>query len=245
MKGSEISHVGLLAHSTEGAALSFLTFTGEGGKRLGEFGHPQITLDCAPLAASMPHYDSGNLLAVRAIMTDSIARLANAGADFFFCPDNTVHQALELGEPDFAIPGLHIAEVVANAAVLSGFHKVGILGTRYLMQSRVYPDACERRNLAWQVPSQENQQVVHDVIFGELLDGIVRPESGLKIASIMDEFVQDGCDVIALVCTELPMLSSVTAWPVSTLDSNRLISIAALDAALRGDLPTWRGGVVR
>src|ERR1700722_7305906 len=105
-------HLGILGHSAEGAALCFRAFCQEGFQRIGPHDHPDVTLDCIALARSMPAWDEGNYLSIRDTLATSVRRLANAGADFFVCPDNTAHLALEQPGEDLALPGLHIAEVV-------------------------------------------------------------------------------------------------------------------------------------
>ena len=88
-------HLGILAHSAEGAALCFRAFCQEGFARLGPHEHPDVTLDCIALARSMPAWDGGDHRSIRAMLAVSVERLAAAGADFFVCPDNTAHMALE------------------------------------------------------------------------------------------------------------------------------------------------------
>ncbi len=109
-----MKHLGILAHSTGGAALSFLTFCEEGFRRTGRNGHPDVTLDYIAFGYSMAAWDAGDHVIVRATLGTSAQRLARAGADFFVCPDNTAHMALEVPGPDLPLPGLHIAEVVAG-----------------------------------------------------------------------------------------------------------------------------------
>ena len=98
-----MKHLGILAHSAEGAALCFRTFCQEGFRELGEHQHPDVTLDCIAMARSMPAWDAGDYAAIRATLAESVQRLARAGAEFFVCPDNTAHQALELRTRD-AVP---------------------------------------------------------------------------------------------------------------------------------------------
>ena len=136
-------HLGILAHSAEGAALCFRAFCQEGFRRIGPDEHPDVTLDCIALARSMPAWDASDYDAIRAILATSIERLARAGADFFVCPDNTAHIALERLGSDLALPGVHIAEEVADQAARDGRSRVGVLGTKYTMDGPVYPRAFE------------------------------------------------------------------------------------------------------
>jgi len=111
-----MKHLGILAHSTEGAALCFLAFCQEGFAALGEHDHPDVTLDCIAMARSMRAWNEGDHVSIRNTLAESVRRLAGAGADFFVCPDNTAHMALELPGDELPLPGLHIAEVVAEQA---------------------------------------------------------------------------------------------------------------------------------
>src|SRR5690242_19350280 len=149
-------HLGILAHSAEGAALCFRAFCQEGFRQLGPHEHPDVTLDCIALARSMPAWEAADYGAVLATLSVSAQRLAAAGASFFACPDNTAHIALEQPGAELPLPGLHIADVVAAAAARGGYSRVGILGTRYTMESALYPRALAAQGLAAAVPEEQD-----------------------------------------------------------------------------------------
>jgi aspartate racemase len=236
-------HLGILAHSAEGAALCFRAFCQEGFARLGPHEHPDVTLDCIALARSMPAWDDGDHRSIRATLAVSVERLAAAGADFLVCPDNTAHMALEEPGPDLAVPGLHIAEVVADRAAADGSRRVGVLGTRYLMDGPVYPRAFAARGIAAEVPDADDRQRINQVIFDELVNGVFSEGSRREYVRVIERLASRGCDAVALVCTEIPLLVTPEVSPLPTLDSTRLLARAALEAAI-GDrpMPTWRGG---
>ncbi|HYN93577.1 MAG TPA: amino acid racemase [Pilimelia sp.] len=238
-------HLGILAHSTEGAALCFRAFCQEGFERLGPHDHPDVTLDCIPLARSMPAWDGGDHGPIRQTLAVSVRRLAAAGADFFVCPDNTAHMALELPGEELALPGLHIAEVVADRAARDGRTRVGVLGTRYLMDGPLYPRALAARGIAAEVPGPADRHLVNEVIFTELLTGVVSERSRREYVRIITELAARGCDAVALVCTEIPLLVAPGDSPLPTLDSTRLLAGAAFAvAAGERPAPTWRGGPI-
>ncbi|HKE65258.1 MAG TPA: amino acid racemase [Micromonosporaceae bacterium] len=239
-------HVGIAAHSIEGASLCFREFCHEGFAELGPNDHPDVTMDAIALARSLPSWDSGDHAAIRQIMATSIARLAGAGAEFFVCPDNTVHTAFELPGPDFALPGLHIAEIVADRAARDGRQRVGILGTRYLTDGPVYPRAFASRGIEAVLPSADDRAIVNRVIFDELTDGIVTNASRTAYIGIIERLAARGCDAVALVCTEIPLLITPDVSPLPTLDSTRLLAHAAFEVAIgRSPVPMWRGGPIR
>ncbi len=240
-----MKHLGILAHSSEGAALCFRAFCLEGFRELGGYDHPDVTLDCIPLARCMPAWEAGDHQEVRATLAVSAERVARAGADFFVCPDNSAHIALELTGPDFALPGLHIAEVVADRATRDGRKRVGVLGTRFTMEGPVYRRALGARGLAAEVPDADDRATVHRIIMDELVHGAIEDESREEYARVIGRLAERGCDVVALVCTEIPLLVTPGVSPLPTLDSTRLLARAALEVALgRQPFPTWRGGPI-
>jgi aspartate racemase len=240
-----MKHLGILAHSVEGASLCFRAFAQEGFRELGPHDHPDVTLDCIALARSMPAYGAGDLSSIRATMSVSVQRLARAGADFFVCPDNTVHEALELPGEQLALPGLHIAEVVADRAAREGRTRLAVLGTKYLMNGPVYPRALASRGIAAEVPEADDRDIINTIIVEELVNGVFSEASCQEFARIIEKLAARGCDAAALVCTEIPLLVTPDDSPLPTLDSTRLLARAAFDVAVGHQaLPTWRGGPV-
>lgn len=240
-----MKRIGILAHSFEGAALCYRTMCLEGVARLGNHRHPEITLTGHGMAEVLDDWERGDLPALRAFFEQDMEKLTAAGCDFFVCPDNTAHIALESqGEP-FPIPCLHIGEVVANEAACAGRTKVGILGTKYTMTGPVYPGALGRRGIGWAVPDEADRKIVDDIIFGELCLGTFTDESRDAYARIIDKLAADGCDAVALVCTEIPLLITEEVSPLPILDSTRLLARAAVEVAI-GDkpMPAWHGGPV-
>jgi aspartate racemase len=238
-------HVGILAHSAEGAALCFRAFCQEGFRRLGPHEHPDVTLDCIALARSMTAWDEGDYTSIRATLAESVQRLAGAGADFFVCPDNTAHMALEQPGDDLALPGLHIGEVVADQAARDRRTRVGVLGTRYLMEGPIYPQAFAARGIATEVPDADDRDTINEIIFDELVNGVFTARSRHEYGRVIERLAARGCDALALVCTEIPLLVTPDASSLPTLDSTRLLASAAFDAAVGNRvLPSWRGGPV-
>lgn len=236
-------HIGILAHSAEGATLSYRTAWLEGVRRMGKHNHPQITLTGIAMHHALDAWDRGDLAALRAIFHADAEKLAAAGADFFILPDNSAHVALEApGEP-FAIPCLHIAEVVADQAIADGRRHIAILGTQWTMQGPVYPGAFARRGLEWEIPGEIDRKTIHRVIMDELCLGEFRDESRAEYVRIIGQLAARGCDAAALVCTEIPLLVRPEDSPVPVLDSTRLQARAAVAVALgERPMPEWRGG---
>ncbi len=242
---SEPLHIGILAHSAEGATLSYRTVWQEGVRKMGAHEHPRITMSGGAMAPTLDLWERGDLTALRQIFYEDVERLAGAGADFFILPDNTAHIALEQPGPDFSIPGLHIAEVVAAQAEADGRRHIGVLGTNWTMDGPVYKGALARRSLERSIPATKDREIIHNAIFNELCLGDFRPETRAEFIRIIGDLKQTSCDAVALVCTEIPLLITDEVSPLPILDSTRLQAKSAVALAL-GELPmpTWRGGAV-
>jgi aspartate racemase len=241
-----VRHCGILAHSTEGAAQCFLEFCAEGVRRLGSHTYPDLTLDYIAFGPMMAAWDAGDYDSIRATLSVSADRLARAGAEFFVCPDNTAHLALGRPGPDLALPGLHIAEVVAGQAAREGRSRVGVLGTRYTMESPLYPEALAARGIASETPVESDRQLINKIIFDELVNGVFTERSRQEHVRVITSLAERGCDAVALVCTEIPLLVRPEDSPLPVLDSTRLLARAGLAVGVGDEpLPAWRGGPVR
>jgi aspartate racemase len=238
-------HIGILAHSADGAALCLLEMVRESARHLGPHEHPEITLSILPMAPVLEAYDRKDYDAVRAHLGRTAQRLAHAGCAFFACPDNTAHIALEVPGVALPLPGLHIAEIVAQHARRDGRLCIGLLGTRWTMDGPVYPAAFARAGVDMRVPPAADRRIVDEVIFHELCQGVIRDSSRAHYVRIVEGLRRDGCDAVALSCTEIPLLLTPDVSPLPTLDSTRLLAHAAVAVALdRTVLPDWRGGPV-
>ncbi|MDP9222414.1 MAG: amino acid racemase [Actinomycetota bacterium] len=195
------------------------------------------------MARSLPAWDAGDYVSIRATLAESLQRLARADADFFACPDNTAHLALEQPGEDLALPGLHIAQVVVERAVRDGRARVGVLGTKYLMEGPIYPRVLASRGMVAEIPTAGDRNLINEIILEELVNGVFTHRSRQEFVRIIEQLAERGCDAIALVCTEIPLLIAPDDSPLPTLDSTRLLARAAFEVAVGHQaLPTWRGG---
>jgi aspartate racemase len=226
------AHVGIVACSAEGAALCYRTLCIEGATRLGPHAHPEVSMHTHSLAAYMEPIYRNDWEGVGVLMLGSAQKLAKIGADFLICPDNTIHRALPYFEARSPVPWLHIAEVVADAAVARGYRRIGLLGTRYLVESNVYPDKLTARGLAYQRPNAEEREAINRIIFDELVYGVFKPDGVAYHQRVIARMKDDGCDAVVLGCTEIPLIVSDANSPLPTLDSTRLLARAALDRAV-------------
>lgn len=221
-------HIGIVGCSAEGASLCYRTICAEGEALLGPHAHPEISMHTHSLADYVAALEQGDWKGVGALMLSSARKLAAAGADFLICPDNTIHQALPHAMPDSPLPWLHIADVVAEEARARGFTRLGLTGTRWLVDSEVYPDALSAQGLGYLRPTAEEREEVNRIIMDELVRGVFRPEAVSYLQQVMARMREEGCDAVILGCTEIPLIMDDTNSPLPTLDSTRLLARAAL-----------------
>ena len=226
------AHIGIVACSAEGAALCYRTVCVEAAASLGPYAHPEVTLHSLSFADYMDRIEHSDWPAVAELMLVSARKLAEAGADFLICPDNTIHQALGLVEPHSPLPWLHIAEAVAASAARRGFHKLGLTGTRWLVSSEVYPEKLRARGIDFLRPTELEREQINHIIMDELVQGIFRPESAAAFQRIIVRMKSQGCDAVVLGCTEIPLLMNDANSPLPTLDSSRLLARAAIQRAV-------------
>lgn len=225
-------HIGIVACSSEGAALCYRTVCNEAAAFLGPHAHPEVSLHGASLAAYVACLDAGDRHGVANLMLASAHKLHAAGAQLLICPDNTIHQAMDLVRLASPLPWLHIAEVVAAEARARGFRRLGILGTRWLVQSEVYPEALAAQGLDWLRPSDAERDELGRLIMDELVQGVLAPRSVARFLEVIGGLQARGCDAVVLGCTEIPLIVSDANSPLPTLDSTRLLARAALARAL-------------
>ena len=227
-------HIGIVACSAEGASLCYRTICVEGERLLGPRGHPEVSLHGHSLADYVVCLERDDWPGVGELMLSSAAKLAAAGADFLICPDNTIHNALPLIEARSPLPWLHIAEIVAAEASRRGYRKIGILGTRWLVASEVYPLKLAARGLQFMRPDAAECSEINRIIMDELTAGIFKQEAVAYHQRVTGRLKAEGCDAVALACTEIPLIMNDGNSPLPTLDSTRLLARAALQRACSG-----------
>ena len=224
-------HIGIVACSAEGAALCYRTICIEGTQLLGPHDHPEVSMHTHSLGEYMKCIARDDWRGVGELMLSSANKLASIGADFLICPDNTVHQGLPYIESRSPLPWLHIADVVAGEAVARGFRRVGLTGTRWLVESGIYPERLSARGLECVRPNADEREEINRIIFDELVYGVFKPEAVATFQQVMGRMKGEACDAVILGCTEIPLIMSDANSPLPTLDSTRLLARAALRRA--------------
>ena len=225
-------HIGIVACSAEGAALCYRTICVEGAQLLGAHDHPEVSMHTHSLAQYMKCIYRGDWQGVGELMLSSANKLAKIGADFLICPDNTIHQALPYVEPRSPLGWLHIAEVVAAHAVENGFRRLGLTGTRWLVESEIYPEKLTARGIEFVRPNAAEREAINRIIMDELVYGVFKPEAVATFQRVLGRMKDESCDAVVLGCTEIPLIMNDSNSPLPTLDSTRLLARAALRRAV-------------
>ncbi|HOW40758.1 MAG TPA: amino acid racemase [Bacteroidales bacterium] len=226
-------HIGIVACSYEGAALCYQTICREGSVIMGEHSHPDVSLHNHPLGDYMEFIESGNWEGVADIMLSSGEKLKATGADFLISPDNTIHQAFSFVLKKTPLPWLHIGEEVAQEAAKNKFRKLLVLGTKFLMEGPVYPDVLSKQGIEYLIPEKEQREKINEIIFKELVYGIIKNDSKKFFLGLINEYRMEGCDAVILGCTEIPLIVLPEESSLPVLDSTRILSRAALRFATK------------
>jgi aspartate racemase len=227
-------HIGIVACSTEGAALCYRTVSLEGAQVLGPHDHPEVSLHSHSLAKYMRCVRANDWAGVAELMLSSAEKLARAGADFIICPDNTIHQAFDLVEHRSPRPWLHIAREVTKDAQCRQFKRLAVLGTKYLMEGPVYAETLKAFGISCRIPTKEQRERIDRIIFDELVNAQCLPRSLAYFVEVIRGMKDEGCDAVVLGCTEIPLLVTPESSPLPMLDSTRLLAKAAVRKAVEG-----------
>jgi aspartate racemase len=224
--------IGIAAHSAEGSALCFVTACREGAALLGPHMHPPIVMSAVPMGLSMPGWQTDDYPAIAKFLSQGVQQVADAGADFYICPDNTAHIVLEQIASELPIPGLHIADAVIHEITAHGWKHVGLLGTKWTMSGVVYPKALEKHGLECLTPNETTRERLDAAIFDELCQGIFDPKTTKLFLQAINDLKSNGAECVILGCTEIPLIVTSANSSLPTLDSTRLIAGYAVREAL-------------
>jgi aspartate racemase len=169
---------------------------------------------------------------VSALLTDAGRKLEDLGAEALFICSNTFSRVNDDVERAASVPVLHIADAVADEVRARGMRKVGLLGTRFTMDQPFYRERLAAHGLEVVVPGREQRELVHRVIFEELVRGVLRESSRDAYARIVAELADDGAEGVVLGCTEIELLISEKDTAIPLLPSARLHAEAAASFAL-------------
>lgn len=167
-------------------------------------------------------------------MVEAAGRLEGGGADCIVICSNTMHLMAEAVEAACQIPLIHIAEATAEAILARGHVKVALLGTRFTMEKDFYRGRmAERFGLEVMIPDAAGRAIAHDIIYEELVRGLIRAESRGAYQRVIDKLGADGAEAVILGCTEIGLLIKPEDSSLPVFDSTELHALAAVEWALR------------
>ena len=167
------------------------------------------------------------------IMIEAARGLEFAGADYLIICTNTMHKMADQVQESVNVPLIHIADVTGESINAKGFKKVGLLGTKFTMGEEFYRARLQKKfGIEVIVPSEEDQNVIHKVIYSELVQGIINKQSRKEYKKIIDKFRKQGAEGVILGCTEIPLLIKPEDSSIEIFDTTMLHAKAAVELAL-------------
>jgi len=176
----------------------------------------------------LQHEDSWEEL--NKIMADSAQRLERAGAEFIVLCTNTMHLCSEAIVKSISIPFLHIAEATGLEIVKRDMKKVALLGTRFTMEKDFYKEVLKTKyGIEVIVPDEREREVIHNIIYKELVHGQIKDESRKNFQIIINRLASEGAEGAILGCTEIPLLISDKDVKIPTFDTTTIHAEKAVE----------------
>ena len=158
--------------------------------------------------------------------------LEGAGAELVLLCTNTMHRVASAIDAALTVPLLHIGDVTADAVTVAGLRRVGLLGTAFTMEQPFLSDRLAGRGVHVLVPDPVDRELVHRVIYDELVLGVVRDESRQAVLAVVERLMAEGAEGVVLGCTELELLLGQDDVAVPVFPTTRLHVEAAVAVAL-------------
>ncbi|HZR28589.1 MAG TPA: amino acid racemase [Terriglobales bacterium] len=169
--------------------------------------YPSIIINSVDLNKLPSWIEAGEFAKLTDYFVGGLHKLANAGADFGLLSAHTAHIVFDEVQRQSPIPLISIVQATCDIAKARGLKKLGLLGTRFTMQGRFYPEVFSREGIALVVPNLDDQIYIHEKYMGELINGIFLPETRERLLAIVDQLKQrDGIEGLILGGTELPLI---------------------------------------
>jgi len=199
-------HIGIVGVSPEGASLCYQKLFRHAAVMLEPHMHPVVSIHNIPLAQYVEAVRHDDWRQVANLMRDSAQRLASIGAEFCFTPDNAVQHAVQLAEASSTIPWLKLTDAVADRIEADKRAIVGVIGTRYVTTGSAYQTDLGVKGIKLVRPCDEDTEMLDQIIFDELVFGIIREESRLAMLAVIDRLKEKGCEGVILGCSEAPLM---------------------------------------
>ncbi len=194
---------------------------------------PTIIVHNQPLATYVQAMLAGDWTAVGDMLVRSAQALARAGADFCVMPDNLAHHAAHFAAEASPIPWLNMIDIVAERVARDGRNVVGIVGAKMVMNGSIYQSMLGLRGVSLLPPDPDDQQAIDDIIFRQLIHGVVRRESKERFEQALTRLANKGCEGVIYASSELPLLLAPGKCPLPAYDPVELLVERAMTAAVQ------------
>jgi aspartate racemase len=201
-------------------------------ERRGGHASAKIALQSLDFADVRAYQEAGDWEGAAQLLAEAAQRCELAGADLVLLCSNLMHRVAAEVQDAIDVPLLHIADAIADRALELGWSRLGVLGTRWVMEEDFYVGRLARHGLAVEVPGPDDRAKADRIIFDELTRGIVRDESRAAYADILGRLRDQGAEAVVLGCTEIELLVRPEDAPLPVLPSMRTHVEAAVAAAL-------------
>lgn len=225
-------HIGIAAVSPEGSALCYRDIFRYAAKRLGDRGHPIVSLHNQPLEKYVSAVLKDDWHTVGELLAKSATILAAAGAEFCIVPDNLMQHGVHLAESLSPIPWLTMTDLVSEAIVADKRKTIGLIGTKMVTYGSTYQTHLGLKGVQVLVPEPHEAEEVDAIIFRELLYGVARPESTQQVIRVLERLKAHGCEGVILASTEIPLMIAQENSPLPVYDSTQLLAEGAVRCAL-------------
>lgn len=165
-------------------------------------------------------------------MVNEAYNLKSAGAEFIVICTNTMHLMAPDIEKNTGLKVIHIADAAGDEIIRRNVSKVLLLGTKFTMEGSFYKERLENKGIEVVIPNDTDRQIIHDIIYNELILGVIKPESKQSYIKIINKMTEEGITGVVLGCTEIPMLIKQEDVTVEVFDTTEIHSKAAVDYAI-------------
>ncbi len=228
-----MKNIGLIGGmSWESSALYYEIINREVARRRGGLRSAPMQIASLDFHEIAERQKAGDWAGMASILGDAAAGLEASGADCILIGTNTMHKIAPEVQARVKVPLLHIVDVTARAILDAGLSKVGLTGTRFTMEEAFYKERLASFGIECVIPSQEEREDIHRIIFSELCQGVIDAESKTVMLDAIDALAQRGAQGVILGCTEIPMLVGQADTALPLFDTPRLHALAAVEFAL-------------
>lgn len=233
LKIQEMKTIGLIGGTSWVSTVDYYRIINQTlNQKLGGLNSAKILLYSMNFAEKKVHLDAGNWEAISACYCREAGNLEGAGAECIVLCANTPHKIAEDIRKAVNIPLIHIAEETAKDIAKEKISKVGLLGTKFTMEHDFFRNKLTDNKIETLIPEEEDRNFIHQSIFGELANGVLRPETKTRYIQIINKLIDRGVTGIIAGCTEIPLLIKQEDCPVPIFDTTMIHAQAAVDFAL-------------